>query len=64
MQEQINKIQAVINTLEGLEIQSKRNTMMQLLGCMQVLAEVQQELKKPVEITMEVAEDGGNDHAE
>lgn len=63
MQEQINKIQAVINTLEGLEIQSKRNTMMQLLGCMQVLAEVQQALKEPVEIKMEAAEDGGNNHA-
>ncbi len=64
MQEQINKIQAVINTLEGLEIQSKRNTMMQLLGCMQVLAEVQQALKEPVKIETEAEKNGGNDHAE
>ena len=64
MEELINKIQAVINTLEGLEIQSKRNTMLQLLGCMQVLAEVQQALKEPMGIKMEEAENGGNDHAE
>lgn len=62
MNEQANKIQAVINTLEGLEIQSKRNTMMQLLGCMQILAEVRDALKEPMKIEMEVPD--GNDHAE
>lgn len=56
MNEILNKIQAVINTLEGLEIKSNRNTMMQLLGCMKILEDVKNEL----------AEGGqdGNDHAE
>ena len=64
MNEQANKLQAVINTLEGLEIKAKKDTMMQLLGCMQVLSEVRDALNAPVEIEMEVPEDGRNDHAE
>ncbi len=47
MDELIKKIQAVINTLEELEIQSKRNTMMKILGCQQVLAEVRDALNAP-----------------
>lgn len=62
MNEQVNKIQAVINTLEGLEIQAKKDTMMKLLGCMQVLSEVRDALNEPVQIEMEVPEDGRNDN--
>lgn len=61
MNELSNKIQAVMNTLEGLEIQSKRDTMMKLLGCQQVLGEVRDALKAP-EINVEV-ETNADDHA-
>lgn len=54
MNELINKIQAVMNTLEGLEIQSKRDTMMKLLGCQQVLGEVRDALREPAPEDAEV----------
>lgn len=47
MDEQIKKIQAVINTLNELDIQSKQGTMMKILGCMTVLAEVRDALNAP-----------------
>ena len=62
MEELINKIQAVRNTLEGFEILSKRETMMKLLGCQQVLDEVLSAMREPVKIEAEVPD--GNDHAE
>lgn len=62
MEELINKIQAVRNTLEGFDIVSKRDTMMKLLGCQQVLDEVLAAMREPVKIEMEVPD--GNDQAE
>ena len=59
MNEMAKNIQAVINTLETLDIQSKRNTMMQLLGCMKILEDVRDGLTAPKE-----EEPDGNDHAE
>lgn len=46
MGEQVNKIQAVINTLEGLDIKSTFENMNKLLGCIQALAEVRDELTR------------------
>ena len=43
--EQANMIQAVINTLEGLDIKSTYENMDKLLGCMQMLAKIRDELK-------------------
>lgn len=59
MNEMASKLQAVINTLEGLEIQSKKDTMLKLLGCMQMLTEIKDQLN---EQAVEVA--NGDDHAE
>ena len=46
MEELINKIQAVINTLEGLDIKSTFDNMNKLLGCQQTLADVRDELQR------------------
>lgn len=46
MKEQADKIQAVINTLEGLDIKSTYENMNKILGCMQVLAGIRDELNK------------------
>ena len=43
------KIQAVINTLEDLDIKSTFNNMNKLLGCQGTLAEVRDELMKAQE---------------
>lgn len=51
-----NMIQAVIRTLEGLDIKSTYSNMDKLLGCMQTLEKIRDELK-------EVKTDG-TDHAE
>ena len=40
MEELITKLQAVRNTLEGFDIISRRETMLKLIGCQQVLDEV------------------------
>ena len=59
MEELITKLQAVRNTLEGFDIISRRETMLKLIGCQQVLDEVIGELRdKPAEVQ------DGNDHAE
>ena len=58
MKEQATKIQAVINTLESLDIKSTFDNTNKLLGCFQVLAEVRDELNSVKE------EQDGNDHAE
>lgn len=60
MEELINKIQAVRNTLEGFDIVSKRDTMMKLLGCQQVLDEVLAAMREPVNAEVQ----NGNDQAE
>ena len=62
MEEIITKIQAVRNTLEGFEIISKKETMLKLIGCQQVLDEVLGALRNPPEEGTEVQD--GNDHAE
>ena len=41
------KIQAVINTLEGLDIKSTYVNMDKLLGCLQMLAKVRDRLNAP-----------------
>ena len=46
MEEMTNKIQAVINTLEGLDIKSTFDNMNKLLGCQQTLADVRDELQR------------------
>lgn len=46
MKEFAEKIQAVINTLEGLDIKSTYDNMNKILGCMQVLAGIRDELNK------------------
>lgn len=56
MEELTNKIQAVINTLEGLDIKSTFDNMNKLLGCQQTLADVRDELKR-----MEVKANGNAD---
>lgn len=50
-------IQAVISTLEGLDIKSTYENMDKLLGCMQTLAKVRDALR-------EVKTDAGTDNAE
>ena len=57
-----SKIQAVINTLEGLDIKATYDNMNRLLGSLQTLAAIRDELQAPAEVTMEVPD--GNDHAE
>ena len=46
MEELRTKIQAVINTLEGLDIKSTFDNMNKLLGCQQTLADVRDELQR------------------
>ena len=61
MEELIIKLQAVRNTLEGFDIISRRETMMKLIGCQQVLDEVIGEMRNgPVKAEVQ----DGNDHAE
>ena len=56
MEELITKLQAVRNTLEGFDIISRRETMLKLIGCQQVLDEVIGALRdKPAEV-----QDGNN----
>ena len=56
MEELINKLQAVRNTLDGFDIISRRETMLKLIGCQQVLDEVIGVLReKPAEV-----QDGNN----
>ena len=55
--EMAENVQKVINTLEGLDIKSTYDNMNRLLGSLQVLANVRDELTMP-----EVPD--GNDHAE
>ena len=43
-------IQNVITTLEGLEIKSSYDNMDRLLGCMQLLARIRDELRKKPEV--------------
>lgn len=57
MKEQATKVQAVINTLESLNIPATYDNMNKLLGCLQVLAEVRDAISKE-------EEPDGNDHAE
>lgn len=49
-------IQAVISTLEGLDIKSTYENMDRLLGCMQTLKKIRDELKE--------GRTDGDDHAE
>lgn len=58
MKEQANKIQAVINTLQGLNITATAENLDKLLGSLQVLAEVRNFLNtvdsvRPVEPAVE-----------
>ena len=46
MKEQADKIQAVINTLEELDIKSTYDNMNKILGCMQMLAGIRDDLGK------------------
>lgn len=63
MNELVSKIQATMNTLEGLEIQSKRDTMLKLLGCLQVLGEVRDALRAPAQDVNAEVETDADDHA-
>lgn len=51
-------VQAVINTLQGLDIKASYENMDKLLGCLQMLAKVRDALNAPAEV------ENGNDHAE
>lgn len=55
MKELAVEIQKVLNTLEGLDIRPTYDNMNRLLGCMQVLVNVRDELEK------EDASDGNAD---
>ena len=46
MEEMVTRIQSVINTLEGLDIRSTYENMDRLLGCLQVLAKIRDDLKE------------------
>lgn len=50
-------VQAVINTLQGLDIKTTYENMDKLLGCLQMLAKVRDRLNAPTEVN------DGNDHA-
>lgn len=54
----VGMIQAIINTLQALDIKATYENMDKLLGCMQLLAKVRDALKAEKEA------DDGNDHAE
>ncbi len=55
MREEANKIQAVINTLEGLDIKSTFENTNKLLGCFQVLTDVRNNLSRLADIQEENA---------
>ena len=55
MREMANKIQAVMNTLESLDIKSTYENTNKLLGCFQVLAEVRNNLNAVATIQEENA---------
>lgn len=57
MNELANKIQAVMNTLQSLNIPATMENMSKLIGCQQVLEEVRNELNSMKE------DQDGNDHA-
>lgn len=57
------KIQAVINTLEMLEMPAKFSNMDKMMGIYKILAEVRDSLAAPGE-PKEEAEDEGQDRAE
>ena len=62
MNETATKIQAVINTLQDLDIKAQEKNMTILLSCYQVLGEVRDALNKMVDIELEVPNE--NNHAE
>ena len=47
MDENVNKIQAVMNTLEDLDIKPTEANMSKLLGCRKVLQAIRDSLNKP-----------------
>lgn len=47
MKDQANKIQAVMNTLEELDIKATEANMSRLICCRKVLQEVRDELNRP-----------------
>ena len=49
MSEDVNKIQAVINTLQSLNIPATMDNMGKLMGCVQVLEEVKNNLNRKEE---------------
>ena len=55
MREMANKVQAVMNTLESLDIKSTYENTNKLLGCFQVLAEVRNNLNAVATIQEENA---------
>ena len=60
MNEQANTIQAVINTLQSLNLPATVDNMSKLLGCVQVLTEVMNALNvQATEVKLDE-----NDHAE
>jgi len=61
MNEQAEKIQIVINTLQDLDIKSTFDNMNHLLACMKMLAEIRDELRKEPEINLEVVPNGETD---
>lgn len=46
MEEQANKIQAVINTLQELDMKPSYTNMDKMLGCLQTLVQVRDSLKE------------------
>ena len=46
MEEQANKIQAVINTLQDLDIKPSYGNMDKMLGCLQTLVQIRDSLKE------------------
>jgi hypothetical protein len=49
MKEMINKIQATINTLQALEIKATYENMNHLMGALQLLADVRDDISKMAE---------------
>ena len=63
MNETATKIQAVINTLQNLDIKAQENNMTILLSCYQVLSEVRDAINMVDDIKLEVVPNE-NDHVE
>lgn len=63
MNENATKIQAVINTLQNLDIKAQENNMTILLSCYQVLSEVRDAINVVDDIKLEVVPNE-NDHVE